>query len=288
MTEEQLLHMLMGRFPPHDVPFLDAPSSESPERRLAMVLSYCGDGFAGWQVQPGRPTVQGLVEAALGKLCDQPVRIQASGRTDAGVHALGQVAHFSTASRLGLDPMAAGLRALLKDQVHLRALGEVPPDFHARYSVKAKTYLYYLWPGAEAPLFLPNRVWALKKALDPVPVQEALAGIIGERDMAALSSAGSEVQGTTVRRISSARLLVGKRGMWRVEITASGFLRHVVRNLIGVLSQIGRGDLQAHHLHEMLAAGKRIYAGPKAPPGGLYLAQVFYQSPSPGFQKGQT
>jgi tRNA pseudouridine38-40 synthase len=277
--------MLMGEFPPHEVPFIDAPQPSEPTRSLAMVLAYCGDQFAGWQVQPGRATVQGVTEAALAKLCNQEVRIQASGRTDAGVHALGQVASFKTSSKLDLKAMKRGLKALLGERVHLRALGEVGPDFHARYSVQAKTYVYYLWPGAAAPLFLPDRLWPLKKALDPAPVRDALKGLVGEHDLAALASAGSEVQGSTVRRISQAKLVCLPGGLWRVELTATGFLRHVVRNLVGVLFQIGRGDLQPAHLHEMLAVGKRTYAGPKAPPGGLYLSRVFYQQPGPNSQE---
>ena len=282
MSPDSLTQLLMGRFAPHDVPYMPEPAPAQSPRHLAMVLAYCGDEFAGWQVQPRRATVQGSLESALSKICNQPVRIQASGRTDAGVHALGQVAHFSTGSRLGLETLAHGLRSIVGPRVLLRALGQVEPEFHARYSVRAKTYAYYLWPQAKAPLFMQNRLWSLPKPLNPEPVRRALAGIIGDRDLAALASAGSEVQGSTVRTIFAAELSLDEHGIWCLRIKASGFLRHVVRNLVGVLYQIGRGDLQPEQLHEMLAAGKRLYAGPKAPPGGLYLEKVFYRAP--GFE----
>ena len=279
---ELLSQRLMGRFPAHDVPFLEpADQEQSGERTLALVLAYEGSPFAGWQVQPGGRTVQGELEKALTKLCDHPVRIQASGRTDAGVHALGQVAHFTTASSLSLERMAKGLKALTPPEIHIRELGQVPDGFHARYDAKAKTYEYYLWPKAESPLFLLNRTWCLKHVLEENRVRDALMLCRGEVDMAALASQGSEVEGSTLRSILAADLDIGPLGVWRFSFTATGFLRHAVRNLVGILSQVGSGRMEPEELGGMLAAGKRLRPGPKAPPGGLYLAKVYYwQAPS--------
>lgn len=276
--------LLLGGFPPHDVPFAqpaDGPAEPQAEpkaeRRLALVLAYRGTAYAGWQVQPDARTVQAEVEAALARLCDHPVRVAASGRTDAGVHAVGQVAAFGTASRLGIDEMARGLAALLPADIHPRRLGEVGPEFHPRYGALAKTYDYYLWPGAQSPLFLADQLWPIKSRLRAGPMRRALAELPGDRDLRAMASRGAEVEGSTVRRILGAELTVFDQGLWRVRLTATGFLRHVVRNLVGVLVQIGQGRLKPEGLTRMLAAGRRLYPGPKAPPGGLYLNRVYYR-----------
>lgn len=274
----QLWDILRGELPPHQVPFLaeDRPDGER-RRHLALVLAYRGEGFAGWQLQPRARTLQGELETVLSRLCDQPVRLVASGRTDAGVHALGQVAHFSTTSRLSLERMSRGIRSLLPEGVHLRKLGPVAPEFHARYQARAKTYLYYLRPGGGPRLFLQGHAWCLETELNPEPVRRALELLPGERDLAALASHGYEGKGGTSRRIFQAGLELEPGGLWRVQITADGFLRHAVRNLVGILSQVGSGRLAPEDLMEMLVAGRRLHAGPKAPPQGLYLARVYYR-----------
>jgi len=270
----ELWPALMGGFPPHEVPFVQREPREGP-RRLAAVLAYDGGGFNGWQLQKTGPTLQGELEAALGRLCDQSIRVEASGRTDAGVHALGQVASFGTTSRLSLERMQRGLAALLPPGLHLRALGPVPAGFHARFDCRQKTYLYYLWPRAAAPLFLENRLWPLRHGLDLAAMRRSLDCMTGEVDLRALATRLPAEERDTVRRVLEARL-AAQDGLVCLSITATGFLRHVVRNLVGVLVQVGRGRLEPSALGEMLAAGRRLHAGPKAPAGGLYLARVGY------------
>lgn len=277
---ETLWARLAGGFPPHDVPFLPSEAGAGP-RRLALVVAYCGQGWTGWQVQPDAPTLQGALETALSTLCDQPIRVHASGRTDAGVHAWGQVAAFDTTSRLPAEPMLRGLRALLPAGLWPRALGPVAVDFHPRFQARGKTYDYYLWPGAETGLFLEPFCWPLKGRLDLAAMTAALAQLIGEVDMAAFASQGSEAKGPTLRRLSQAQVAAQADGLLRVRLSASGFLRHSVRNLVGGLVQVGRGELEPAALAQMAAAGRRIYAGPKAPPGGLYLNRVYFQSDPP-------
>lgn len=271
---------LLGDFPPHDVPFLAADPGPDAEgrRHLALVLAYDGAGFGGWQVQPRGPSVQGAVEAALARLCDHPLRVHASGRTDAGVHALGQVAGFVTTSALPLNRMERGLRSLLPPGVHLRALGPVPSAFHARYSALAKTYDYWLWPGATAPLFLAGRLWPLPMALDGAAMAQALGLLVGERDLAVLAAAHCEAKGSTVREIIAAGLVRLPDGPWRVRVTATGFLRHVVRNLVGLLVRVGRGQLSPEGLLAMIETGGELRGGSKAPPQGLYLNRVYYRA----------
>jgi len=275
MSGDLLWSALLGDFPPFGVPFLP-PDQDRPDhqgrRRLALVLAYDGTGFAGWQVQPGRRTVQGVVEEALSRLCHHPVRLQASGRTDTGVHAWGQVAHFTTTSRLPLDRMRRGLAALLPPEVHLRALGAVPPGFHARYSARAKTYHYYLMPRAQATVFLRHRLWALRQELDPQAVEAVLSLLRGEVDLRAFASRLHEGGDNTVRRVYQARL-EAQGPVWRVVVTASGFLHHVVRNLVGCAVQAGQGRLSPQAVAEMIAARRRLYSGPRAPAAGLYLAR---------------
>ena len=288
MTERNgpsLWGRLLGGFPPHGAPLLADNPGPDPEglRHLALVLAYAGEGFVGWQVQPRGRSIQGEVEAALSRLCDHPLRVHASGRTDAGVHALGQVASFATTSSLSLERMTRGLRSLLPPGVHLRALGPVPPDFHARFSAQAKTYDYWLWPAAGAGLFLGNRLWSLPMPLDPAAMATALAGLPGPRDLAPLASQGAEVKGSTVREILEARLDVTPEGPWRVRVSATGFLRHVVRNLVGFLVRVGRGQISPEGMLAAIAAGRELRGGSKAPPHGLYLNRVHYQ-PWPGPQ----
>jgi tRNA pseudouridine38-40 synthase len=196
------------------------------------------------------------------------------------------VASFATLSRLEPARLLSGLAAILPPDIHPRALGEVSPDFHARYSAQAKTYDYFLWPAAKASLFQRGRLWPLARALDPDRVRQALATLPGTRDLAALASRGSEVEGSTVRRILEARLDIDGQGLWRIRLTATGFLRHVVRNLVGSLAQVGWGGLEPAAILEMFDAGRRLHSGPKAPACGLYLNRVYY-GPWPGVARPQ-
>lgn len=280
MATNTLWARLAGDFPAFDVPFIENPA-DAPARRLTLVLAYRGDGFGGWQVQPEGPTVQGAVEASLSRLCDQPIRVHAAGRTDAGVHAWGQVAAFDTSSRLETADMLRGLRAILPPGVWPRFLGAVEPKFHPRYNARGKTYDYFLQPEAQSGLFLEPFCWPLKDKLDPEAMSAALAQIVGLVDMAAFASQGSEANGSTLRQLTQANLSQQPDGLWRVRLSGSGFLRHCVRNLVGGLVQVGRGKLPASALKEMSDAGRRLYPGPKAPPGGLYLNRVYYQKNLP-------
>jgi tRNA pseudouridine38-40 synthase len=273
---ELFLSRLQGHFPAPEVPFLHQDLSDAGGRRhLALVLAYQGSEWAGWQIQPGRPTVQEAVEQALGCLCAQPVRLAASGRTDSGVHAWGQVASFTTASPLPAAAMLRGLGRLLPASIFPLALGPVSPGFHARYSARGKTYDYYLAPAMTCPAFLRSLLWPLPGGLQEEPVREALALCLGDQDMRALSSGAPETSGT-IRHIMEARLDISA-GLWRVRLTASGFLRHAVRNLVGILTRIGQGKLSPGQLGQMLTAGEKLYPAPKAPPAGLYLQKVRYQ-----------
>jgi tRNA pseudouridine38-40 synthase len=275
---ELFLTRLWGCFPSPTLPFSADDTVDAEGRRhLALVVAYQGGAWYGWQYQPGLPTIQGALETVLSKICAHEVRVHASGRTDAGVHAFGQVVNFKTGSKLPPVKMLSALRALLPASIFPLTLGAVAPSFHARYSALAKTYDYYLAPQTPTGAFLRSFLWPLPWALDAKPVAQALMLLVGRQDLRALST-GPVADGW--RHIYEASL-EAKPGFWRIRLTANGFLRHTVRNLVGILVQIGRGKLLPGQLREIITAGHKLYAAPKAPPAGLYLQKVYY-GPWPG------
>jgi len=272
---------LLGRFPSHNVPFLSAADKSDKKkinniRSAALVLAYDGIFFGGWQIQPNISTIQGELERVLSKLCSHPVRVCGSGRTDAGVHALGQVASFKIMTDLTIKKILTALRILLPSQIYPRELGEVPLDFHARYSAKIKTYDYYLWPQAGPTLFLHRKFWSLMRVLSESKVYETLELLPGLRDLRTFTSRSAKVYGSTLRRIYEAKLDIDIYGLWRIRVTANGFLRHIVRNLVGALVQVGYGQLQPDEIWEAFEIGKQLKGGLKAPAYGLYLNRVYY------------
>lgn len=242
-----------------------------------ITLEYDGLAFAGWQRQAGTagPTVQGVLEEALSRLCDQPVTVHGSGRTDAGVHARGQVASFETASPRSPEAVVRGGNCLLPPAVAIVEAVEVPAGFHARFSARGKTYEYdFLLSPTRRPLW-EGRAWWVGPGLDWDEVAAALPHLLGRQDFAAFQSAGSEVE-TSVREISRAELSRPGPELVRLAFSGSGFLRHQVRAMAGTLAEIGRGRLMAASLPDIIASRDRGRAGPTAPAHGLCLARVYY------------
>ena len=279
MADGLLWPQLNGQFPPDQVPWLSEPETGVSFRRLALLVAYDGRDFSGWQIQPGKLTIQETLEKALSQLNNQPVRLEASGRTDAGVHAWGQVAAFKVSSDLPLTRMMSGLRSgLLPASIYVRCLGIVPEGFHPRFQAQAKTYDYYLRCGRFLGPFMNHYMWHLPFTLDLEAMRQCLRQLHGVWDFKLLSGPRCQVQGSTSRTILSAELAAEEAsGLIRVRITASGFLRHVVRNLIGLLVQVGLGRIKTEDLLHMLQSPQRNLSAPKAPPGGLYLHSVWYQ-----------
>ncbi len=246
-------------------------------KNFKIVVEYDGRDFAGWQRQsPGAgPTVQGVLEAALGRLCAHPVTVHGSGRTDAGVHARGQVASFTTPSARTGEQIVRGLNCLLPPAAAVLSAREMPPDFHARFSAVGKTYEYDLLVTPTRRPLWDGRAWWVGPNLDWAALALALPALVGERDFAAFQSAGSEVR-STVRALWRAELSAPAPELRRLTFSGSGFLRHMVRAMVGVLVEIGRGRQAAASLPEILAAGRRECSGPTAPPDGLYLVEVLY------------
>jgi tRNA pseudouridine38-40 synthase len=245
-----------------------------PVRNIKLRLSYDGSAFNGWQVQPRVRTVQGVLEDAIEKLLDERSPVVASGRTDTGVHALGQVAHVHIRSTIPVDGMQKGLNAILPDDVVVRAAEEVGLEFHARYMAKTKVYAYVMETGAHRNPFSMRYALQLDYPLDLTAMEEAARVILGEHDFSSFMGAGSSVKGT--QREVTASMLIGKGERIYYVIEGSGFLRHMVRNIVGTLLLIGKGVLRPEDMEEILLARDRSQAGPTAPPQGLYLVGVRY------------
>ena len=247
--------------------------------RIALVLAYDGTSFAGWQSQDGLRSVQGELERVLSLLSGAPrIVVEGSGRTDAGVHALAQVAHAD------LPRVATNLRHRLNSMLprDLRVQGVTPigPDFHARMSARGKRYRYHFDVQDVASPFRSRFAWHVGSRLDHDAMARAARRFEGERDFASLQSAGSSVISST-REIHRCEMEV--RGMdVSLVIEGSGFLRHMVRAIGGSLIEVGRGRHAPEWIDDMLAASDRMAAGPNAPPHGLFLEAVHYPEPFAG------
>lgn len=245
-------------------------------RNLKLILSYDGAEFAGWQVQPGRTTVQGALASAIGRLSGENVLPQGSGRTDAGVHALAQVASFETASTIPSENWLKALNDILPASIRVLEVAEAAPDFHARKSARAKSYRYRMFRGAICPPFLARYVWHYPYPLDETAMIAAAGSVVGEHDFTSFAAVDVERAGlSNVRTIFSS--------VWRREgeemiysVRGNGFLHHMVRNLIGTFLLVGKGTLSVEDIHRILTAKDRSAAGATAPASGLYLVGVEY------------
>ncbi len=244
--------------------------------RLRMTLAYEGTDFCGWQIQQGQPTIQECLEKHLEVLCGQPARVIASGRTDAGVHALGQVAHVDIPSNRTHIPWHKALNALLPPSIRVIDVKTVTQDFHARYSCQSKTYSYTMWTNPS--YVLPQRrryVWATGP-LDVQAMDAAAAHLVGEHDFASFQNMGTDVTSSvrTVTRIQRSPGNHNHEQIWM--FSATGFLKQMVRNMVGLLYAVGRGKLQPEQTPDILAARNRTLAPATAPARGLCLEYVAY------------
>ncbi len=244
-------------------------------RNVKITIAYEGTGFAGWQNQPAQRTIQGEIEAALAVIEGRPVRIQGSGRTDAGVHALAQTASFSFENPIPLEKLPLALNRLLPPAIRAVAAEEVAPSFHARHSATAKTYEYRIWRGRACPPFIRRYVWHLPYRLNEAAMIAAAPLFEGERDFLSLATHDSRYLESAVRTIYSSRLeREGDQLTYRVR--GSGFLYNMVRNIVGTILEVGRGNLGIDDIEPILEARDRRRAGPTAPSVGLFLVSVEY------------
>jgi tRNA pseudouridine38-40 synthase len=242
---------------------------------MRLLIAYDGTRYQGWQRQAQAPTVQGTIEGVLRRVTQEDITLIGAGRTDAGVHAWGQVAHFHTGTALSRERLNKALGALLPADIVLRDLAEAPPDFHARFSSRRKTYDYYVWNGVWPVPFFRGYSWWIRSPLDRSRMAEGLHGLLGEKDFSAFQTSGSSVA-HAVRTMFQAGLIPSPRGWLRLRFQADGFLRHMVRNIVGGVVRLGLGRLSLEEWRAVIESGDRSRAGEMAPPQGLFLRKVIY------------
>jgi tRNA pseudouridine38-40 synthase len=244
-------------------------------RNIRLLLEYDGTQYHGWQRQADAATIQQTLEEALIRLAGQKVVLIGSGRTDAGVHALGQVANFRIESTIPLKAFQDGLNSILPPDIAVLEAAEVPTEFHARKSARAKTYEYRILNRSRRSPLNRDYAWWIAHPLNLPAMSAAAEALPGEHNFAAFRASGSD-NINPVRRVTSA-IWREEPGGWLIfTITATGFLRGMVRSLVGTMVEAGRGKAPPTRLAEILASGARKDAGPTAPPQGLYLVKVFY------------
>lgn len=248
-------------------------------RRVKLVLAYDGTDFHGLQYQPGLRTVQGVLEEALAKVAGHPVKVTAAGRTDAGVHAGGQVAHWDLAGNIPTGRIAVALRGLLPKDLVVYDVAEVPPDFHARFHAVSKVYTYSILTSSHGWPFIARYVLHHPYPLDVQAIRWAGRQLQGKRSFASFQASGGAVH-STVRnliRVETEEQAMAWGRMIHITFEADGFLYHMVRNLVGTLMEIGRGRRSLSWLEEVVAAEDRRAAGPTVPAQGLSLKMVNYR-----------
>ena len=242
-------------------------------RTLKLTLAYDGTRFVGWQRQAEGESIQGLLENALAAFEGAPVVVHGAGRTDAGVHAQGQVASVCLTCGHDTGALARGLNAQLPGDVRVMRVEEVAADFHARFSARSKTYRYAICNTPVASPFERSYVWHLPEPLDLEAMRAAASRLIGTHDFAAFRSTGGETK-DTVRTMTRSEFILGAGLVY--EISGDGFLRHMVRAVVGTLVETGRGRRLPESIDALLAGGGRADAGATAPAQGLFLVRVDY------------
>lgn len=245
-------------------------------RTLKLTLQYDGTDYVGWQRQAEGVSIQGLLEDALKPIEGSPVTVHGAGRTDAGVHALGQVASVTLNADLDPTTLARALNAVLPRDVRVASVEEMPDDFHARFSATGKVYQYRIVNGPFASPFIRRYVWHVIPRIDREAVRHAAAALVGTHDFASFQGTGTVVASTerTIRRLETDE---GPEGLLILEIEGNGFLRHMIRNITGTLVEIGLGRWPASAMKDILESRDRSRAGSTAPPHGLFLVKVHYR-----------
>lgn len=247
------------------------------KRNLKMVLEYDGSKFHGWQYQVGLRTVQGVFEETLARLTQEKIRVIAASRTDAGVHALEQVINFRTESRHSCEVFVRALNALLPADIAVISCEEAEPKFNARFQAKSKIYRYLIYNRAHRRAFGHSYCWHLPWKIDIDKMKKASSYLIGEHNFASFQAKSPDSkEKDPVRNLSRIDIIETKAGYIIFELEANGFLKQMVRNIIGTLVLAGTGKILPETIKEILESKDRTKAGPTAPAEGLYLVKVLY------------
>ncbi len=244
-------------------------------RNIKLVIEYDGTHYHGWQVQPNALTIQEVMEEKIGIMIQEPVRLIASGRTDTGVHALGQVASFKTSSSIPVNGLRQGLNRLLPKDIVIQSAQEVDENFHPQFGAKRKTYRYVILNREQRSAIYRNYCWHLPRPLDFAALQDASRLLIGKQDFSSFQAADPEPIGP-MREVFKAEWSVEKGKFFCFTIEADGFLKHMVRNIVGTLVEVGQGRISREEFSKILWARDRRKAGMAAPPQGLFLLEVKY------------
>jgi tRNA pseudouridine38-40 synthase len=246
----------------------------SEKRNISLVLEYDGTNYHGWQCQPDIITTQGAVQKSIEKILDHPVKIYAAGRTDTGVHALGQVINFYTEKVINIASIMKGLNSILPRDIRVKNAREVDDTFHARYSAKSKSYIYCIVTTRYQSPFNVRYAWHIPYTIDARLMNESIKEIIGVHDFSSFKKK-NEIYKRHEREVLRAG--AKRRGEFvYVFIEATGFLRYMVRNIVGTLVMVGEGKMSKEGFIAILQSRDRINAGPTAPPQGLFLRKIRY------------
>ena len=248
-------------------------------RRVKLTLAYDGTDYHGWQVQPGLETIQGILERVVTEIEGAPVRISGSGRTDAGVHALAQIAAFNLANPIPLSNLKKAMNRLLPGAIRVLDAEEAAPDFHPRFEARSKTYRYTLYRGETCPPFERLYVHHYPYPLDVARFVELAPLFEGEHDFSAFAASDDKdlLGGSKVRTVFSSRA-VEEADRLVYAVTGSGFLKHMVRNLAGTLLEAGKGNVDESRIRQLLEPGCPDKGGPTLPARGLFLVAVRYET----------
>jgi len=239
-----------------------------------LVLEYDGTSYHGWQVQPNLPTIQGTLEGVISQVSQHKASVTGAGRTDAGVHAMGQVAHFAATARLTAEEWLRALNGLLPPDIAVLSVEDIPDTFHARYSAKSKLYRYRIFARVNRSALSRSKILHYPYPLDLDAMEAACRPLVGTHDFTSFqgSQTDNENPVCTITKLTVDRF--GDEVIFEAE--ANRFLKQMVRNIVGTLLEVGRGKMQAGEIAGILAARDRTKAGPTAPAHGLYLVKVDY------------
>jgi tRNA pseudouridine38-40 synthase len=266
-----------------------------PARWLKLIVTYDGTAYSGWQFQPDKPTIQGAIEATWLRLTQETLRVTAAGRTDAGVHALGQTVGLGTDTRLTNEDLHRGLNALLPEDIAIVSIEDARENFHATYDAVGKRYRYHIQNSRSPSVFSRHYAWHFPQPLDAATMHTAGQGLVGRHDFSSFETAGSERPDSirTVHKLTVSRaqctpitprevLHIAERdedtNQITIDVQGDGFLYNMVRTIVGTLVEVGTAKRDATWPAEVLAARDRRKAGQTAPPHGLFLVNVDYKS----------
>lgn len=256
-------------------------------RTIKLLIQYNGAGFSGWQIQPGKRTVQGTLQDTLRKVLCDDIALLGCSRTDAGVHALGQVAHFKTKNPIALSKLHQALKRLMPDDIAVIKVTDEAATFHSQHKAKKKLYRYWIWNAPIVQPHLKGMSWHIPKPLNLLAMKKAAKYLVGTHDFMSFRAADATTK-TSVRTIYQIRFRkadwVGKvfenskggQGLFCIEFVGNGFLKNMIRNIMGTLVDIGRGRIPPEEMKVILKSRDRQQAGMKVPAQGLFLVKVYY------------